>query len=1097
MAVAARARRTRGRRVATLVAVTAALAWSAPARADWHGFGFAEGLRGSATTALLEDRRQVLWLGTNFGISRFDGARVRSVAFADLPPGRHVDYVSAIAEDDSGFVWLATNDGLLRGTPDGASFAVHTSGDAGGGPAGDDVRAAVADGHGHLWFGTRAGLSRLDLATGTWTTFTRAGTNGGLVADEVTALAIAPDGSTWIGTTGGLSHYRPGTGAFESWTNAGTAGALPSDRIASISIAPSGDAWLATDGGVARYSPGTNAWRAFAYDGTNAGPGSLVPNVVLAAADGVWVGGESGVSRFDPASFTWENEDAAATDGVLTGSTSYCISRGTTGRTWFGGIGPGASLFDGSRWETVSTATTTTGPPAGLVQCLATDAIGSLWAGTLAGTARFDGTTWRTFTRSSTSNGLAGDIVQAILPISGGRVAFGTSAGASLFGEADSTWIAFTAAGTGGGLPADGVRGIVRDSTGHLWFCTAAGLGRYDLGANSWRSFTPANTAGGLVDSRVNAGVCDRTGKLWFCTATALCEFDPGLDRWTAHTLANSGGTIEGVSFFAAIEGRDGTLWFATDAGITRRDPLTGAWKSDSPVSTGGGLAAVGSRTLTLDDAGHVWTGTNEGASVYDGERWIAFVPSARLGSAVCRAIAAGADGRLWFGSASGLVRYTPDHVAPVVVAATDIPAILGSRDLTLSFATGFAEPAGVEYSHRADSGPWTAWDGTASWLESSLSDGPHRFEFRARDLSGNVSDPVAAVDVVIDATAPVAILSSPAFGSAVRDTTPVLGDAEDARFLSYRLRYRSVEDTVWKDLGSDPSRTPVHAGTLGYWITNTIPDGDYELRLEVRDALGLMGAASVVVEVDNTSPGAEQTSPVQLIAGRGGDVYSSDGDARLYLPPNALPSDGVVYVRGMSASPADTLANGSAAASRVWTLDWPGGALAREGVFDVRFATPWPASRPVPTIAHRDPLEGWIPVGGALSGDRTRLSAPVSRPGSYAMFEASTPVPPRPIERLDLALTPRAFSPRSGRVHGETAVDFSLPAGAGVTVTVHNRAGRLVRSLASGLVLPAGRHSLHWDGRDDDGRQVPPDLYIVSVHAAFATGRSAVVVLP
>jgi flagellar hook assembly protein FlgD len=52
------------------------------------------------------------------------------------------------------------------------------------------------------------------------------------------------------------------------------------------------------------------------------------------------------------------------------------------------------------------------------------------------------------------------------------------------------------------------------------------------------------------------------------------------------------------------------------------------------------------------------------------------------------------------------------------------------------------------------------------------------------------------------------------------------------------------------------------------------------------------------------------------------------------------------------------------------------------------------------------------------------------------------------------------------------------------VTVKIYNRAGRLVREVASGQQMNAGTNLIQWDGRDSDANQVEDGLYLVVVEA-------------
>jgi hypothetical protein len=75
------------------------------------------------------------------------------------------------------------------------------------------------------------------------------------------------------------------------------------------------------------------------------------------------------------------------------------------------------------------------------------------------------------------------------------------------------------------------------------------------------------------------------------------------------------------------------------------------------------------------------------------------------------------------------------------------------------------------------------------------------------------------------------------------------------------------------------------------------------------------------------------------------------------------------------------------------------------------------------------------------------------------------------------------------------TSLALALPEASPVTLSVYNTAGRLVRHLDQGL-LPAGRHLLRWDGRDDGGRQVASGVYFLRVTAGERTEDRKAVLL-
>jgi len=74
------------------------------------------------------------------------------------------------------------------------------------------------------------------------------------------------------------------------------------------------------------------------------------------------------------------------------------------------------------------------------------------------------------------------------------------------------------------------------------------------------------------------------------------------------------------------------------------------------------------------------------------------------------------------------------------------------------------------------------------------------------------------------------------------------------------------------------------------------------------------------------------------------------------------------------------------------------------------------------------------------------------------------------------------------------TRLAFTLRDDGPVRVSVHDAAGRLVRTLADGEWLAAGPHAVEWDGKRDDGRRSEPGLYFVSVRSPGASERASVI---
>ena len=79
--------------------------------------------------------------------------------------------------------------------------------------------------------------------------------------------------------------------------------------------------------------------------------------------------------------------------------------------------------------------------------------------------------------------------------------------------------------------------------------------------------------------------------------------------------------------------------------------------------------------------------------------------------------------------------------------------------------------------------------------------------------------------------------------------------------------------------------------------------------------------------------------------------------------------------------------------------------------------------------------------------------------------------------------------------VVGHSAVRFSLPKAANVTLRVYSTSGALVRTLVNGQ-MPAGANSVNWNLQDNAGKQVGNGLYLYELNAGSQVSHAKVSVL-
>lgn len=163
--------------------------------------------------ATLQDSQGFVWLGTEDGLVRYDGHVVHRYAAVRGEPGKlSGNYIWDIAEDAGGDLWIAIRDGgVARWQRKSDTFTIyrHDPSDPDS-LASDSVRSLLVDARGHVWIGTSdAGVDVLDPASGGIRHLRATGRGrAALSSDRIFTLSLARSGDVWIGTQSGLDLWR-------------------------------------------------------------------------------------------------------------------------------------------------------------------------------------------------------------------------------------------------------------------------------------------------------------------------------------------------------------------------------------------------------------------------------------------------------------------------------------------------------------------------------------------------------------------------------------------------------------------------------------------------------------------------------------------------------------------------------------------------------------------------------------------------------------------------------------------------------------------------------------------------------------------------
>ena len=523
----------------------------------------AEDCAGLALTRQLSvDADGSLWIGGEFGIRRWDAARQQFVQYT-AEQGLSGDLIAALHLGKSGRLWVGPWFSNRVCAWENGRFVAHPT------PIPMwSCRHILEDLSGGLWVCGAATTNnasdprlfwRYDLETGHWERLWGAGgAAGGWGAN---ALCADRQGRVWLGHDEGLFVFR-----HDRFENVSVETGLRGEAVRAILEDRAGRLWVGVGGGgLRRLEPACSTYTV--ADG-------LAGNAVLSLAH--WegrliVGTKSGASRSrltEPLAFEdlasgsihrlrpgrcgllatrqmracligmeadagGTNVLAALARSNLVGDQSDVLED-NDGSLWFGFATTGLARWrDGQMdWWTPQN-----GLPTNRVSCLALDAQGHVWIGTLGkGILRYDGA----FRTNTTADGLADNRVTALVSDARrGRVWAGTAKG--LCSYDGQQWRSFAG---GGSLDAGEIRCLTVDSQGRVWAGTAGGgVSIYDPALDVFQSLSWQD---GLSHDTVNALLEDGSGGMWLGTEGGLCRHRP---RTNAPAIRISRLTADGQAY--------------------------------------------------------------------------------------------------------------------------------------------------------------------------------------------------------------------------------------------------------------------------------------------------------------------------------------------------------------------------------------------------------------------------------------------------------------------------------------------------------------------------------------------------------------------
>lgn len=201
----------------------------------------AESIDHQAITALAQDARGPIWIGTQTGLVRYDGYHFRKfVHKPEAPFSLAGDFIYSLYAAADGRIWVGTfNDGVSVFDPGTERFE-HFRHDEkvpdslGGGR----IWTLTSDGAGGMWFATDQGLDHLPSGSSRFAHFRHGTQPRSLMANQVRSLLRDKTGHLWVGSSSGLQRLGPDGKNFDT--------IVTGRDVRSLFQAQDGKLWLGT-----------------------------------------------------------------------------------------------------------------------------------------------------------------------------------------------------------------------------------------------------------------------------------------------------------------------------------------------------------------------------------------------------------------------------------------------------------------------------------------------------------------------------------------------------------------------------------------------------------------------------------------------------------------------------------------------------------------------------------------------------------------------------------------------------------------------------------------------------------------------------------
>ena len=483
-----------------------------------------EGFGKGSITSIAQTSDGYLWLGTHFGLLRFDG--VRNVAWQPPTGQRLPSFIYSLLAARDGTLWIGTQKGLVSW--DGSRLTQYPA------LASQVIVALLEDSEGMIWAGGQVLPKGARLCAIHGSKVHCDGEDGSL-GDWVSGLYQDTKGTLWVRTRTGLWRWKPGAAQFYQQPGEPSGFGAPVEDSTGTILFPTGD-------GIGQLVNGKIETYKLPGDVKNLQTVGLLRD----RNGGFWIGtlGRGLLHSHDGRVDVYESSDGLSADRVTE------IVEDREGNVWVATEGG----LDRFREFAATTFTKKQGLSDALVASVLANGEGDIWLSTLGGLDRLHNGEIGSYEKPSGKlNQLGGG---TLFQDRGGRV--------WLFGFRGSGCLQNDHFVPVSAVPKGVAHSVAEDANGDLWIAHQdAGL----VGLRDGKAVQQIPWAGLGYKDHAMTVTADPRGGVWLGFFSGGVEYLAEGAVPKSHTTANGlgDGTVNSLRF----DGK-GVLWAATEGGLSR-----------------------------------------------------------------------------------------------------------------------------------------------------------------------------------------------------------------------------------------------------------------------------------------------------------------------------------------------------------------------------------------------------------------------------------------------------------------------------------------------------------------------------------------------